>query len=85
MSGSKLGAVLASLALGAAALLPSTAAAQDTSAVCAQTLGRPLLMHQALELKTTGDVTTVDGGGYDISWQTWYEPRRIYLGARYVF
>jgi hypothetical protein len=33
----------------------------------------------------TGQVTTVDGGGYDISWQTWYEPRRIYLGARYVF
>ncbi len=33
----------------------------------------------------TGEVTTVDGAGYDISWQTWYETRRFYLSARYVF
>ncbi len=30
----------------------------------------------------TGDVSTVDGAGYDISWQTWYEARRFYLSVR---
>lgn len=32
----------------------------------------------------TGQVSTVDGGGYDISATTWYEPRRFYLGIKYV-
>jgi outer membrane receptor for ferrienterochelin and colicin len=32
----------------------------------------------------TGGVSTVDGAGYDISWQTWYETRRFYLGVRYA-
>ncbi len=31
-----------------------------------------------------GEISTVDGAGYDISWQTWYEPRRFYFGAKYV-
>lgn len=31
-----------------------------------------------------GEISTVDGGGYDISWQTWYEPRRFYLGIKYL-
>ena len=31
----------------------------------------------------TGEVSTVDASGYDISWQTWYEPRRFYLSVRY--
>ena len=33
----------------------------------------------------TGQVSTVDGAGYDISWQTYYEPRRVYLSAKYDF
>ena len=33
----------------------------------------------------TGKVTTVDAGGYDIGWQTWFENRRIYLGVQYSF
>jgi hypothetical protein len=35
----------------------------------------------------TGQVTTVEpgAGSYDISWQTWYEPRRVYVGVRYEF
>jgi hypothetical protein len=32
-----------------------------------------------------GKISTVDGAGYDISWQTWYEPRRFYMGVRYDF
>lgn len=32
-----------------------------------------------------GEVTKVDGGGYDISWQTYHERRRIYFGVRYNF
>ena len=32
-----------------------------------------------------GQVTTVDGGGYDISYQTWYEPRRFFFGIKYAF
>lgn len=30
----------------------------------------------------TGKVTKVDGAGYDISWNTYYEPRRIYFGLK---
>jgi outer membrane receptor protein involved in Fe transport len=33
----------------------------------------------------TGEVSLVDGAGYDISWQTWYEARRFYASVRYVF
>ena len=33
----------------------------------------------------TGKVSTVDAGGYDISWQNYYETRRFYLGAKYSF
>ena len=32
-----------------------------------------------------GEVATVDLAGYDVSWQTWYQKRRIYLGVKYVF
>jgi len=32
-----------------------------------------------------GEVSTVDGFGYDISYQTYYEPRRYYFGVRYSF
>ncbi len=32
-----------------------------------------------------GDISTIDGGGYDISWQTWHEPRRYYFGMKYGF
>jgi hypothetical protein len=34
-----------------------------------------------------GKVTTVEPGAvpYDISWSTWYEPRRVYFGVRYEF
>jgi hypothetical protein len=31
-----------------------------------------------------GTVTTVDGGGYDISWQTYFPPRRVVFGVRYT-
>ena len=33
----------------------------------------------------TGKISTVDAGGYDISWQTYFEKRRVYLGAKYSF
>jgi outer membrane receptor for ferrienterochelin and colicin len=33
----------------------------------------------------TGEVSTVDALGYDISWQTYYEPRRLYFGVKYGF
>lgn len=33
----------------------------------------------------TGAVSTVDGGGYDISWQTYFPPRRTLIGIRYDF
>jgi hypothetical protein len=32
-----------------------------------------------------GQVTEVDGAGYDISWQTYYEPRRFFFGVKYEF
>lgn len=32
-----------------------------------------------------GEVTLVDEYGYDIDWQTWGEPRRIYIGLKYNF
>ncbi|RPI74437.1 MAG: TonB-dependent receptor [Ignavibacteriales bacterium] len=32
-----------------------------------------------------GIISSVDGGGYDISWQNYFEKRRIYLGAKYSF
>ena len=32
-----------------------------------------------------GTVSTVDGGGYDISWQTYFPPRRTLFGVRYDF
>ena len=32
-----------------------------------------------------GIISTKDGAGYDISWQTYYDRRRIWLGARYIF
>ncbi len=32
-----------------------------------------------------GTVSTVDADGYDISWQNYFETRRIFLGARYSF
>jgi outer membrane receptor protein involved in Fe transport len=33
----------------------------------------------------TGQVSTTDGGGYDISALTYYEPRRVYVGFKYSF
>lgn len=33
----------------------------------------------------TGEVTTVDGGGYDISYQNYHEPRRFFFGVKYAF
>jgi hypothetical protein len=33
----------------------------------------------------TGEVRTEDAFGYDISYQTYYEPRRYYFGVRYSF
>ena len=33
----------------------------------------------------TGEVTTIDAAGYNISWQTYYEPRRISVGMRVDF
>ena len=32
-----------------------------------------------------GTITTVDAAGYDISWQTYFPPRRVLLGVRYDF
>jgi outer membrane receptor protein involved in Fe transport len=32
-----------------------------------------------------GEVTEVDGAGYNISWQTYFEPRRFYFGVKYEF
>lgn len=32
-----------------------------------------------------GTISTVDAGGYDISWQTYFPPRRVLLGVRYDF
>jgi outer membrane receptor protein involved in Fe transport len=32
-----------------------------------------------------GTITTVDEDGYDISWQTYGPPRRIYFGIKYCF
>jgi hypothetical protein len=31
----------------------------------------------------TGEVTKVDGAGYDISWQTYHRPRQVSVGMRY--
>ena len=33
----------------------------------------------------TGQVSTKDGGGYDISALTYFEPRRVYLSFKYSF
>src|SRR3989339_7875 len=33
----------------------------------------------------SGAISTADAGGYDISWQTYYEKRRVYLGIKYSF
>ncbi len=33
----------------------------------------------------TGEVSTVDEGGYDISWQNYYDKRRFYFGVKYSF
>lgn len=33
----------------------------------------------------SGKISTIDAAGYDISWQTYYDKRRFYLGARYSF
>ena len=32
-----------------------------------------------------GFVTQLDAGGYDLSWQNYFEPRRIQIGVRYGF
>jgi hypothetical protein len=32
-----------------------------------------------------GTITTVDAAGYDISWQTYFPPRRFLIGIRYDF
>jgi hypothetical protein len=32
-----------------------------------------------------GTISSVDGGGYDISWQNYFEKRRFYLGVKYAF
>jgi outer membrane receptor protein involved in Fe transport len=32
-----------------------------------------------------GTITEVDGSGYDIGWQTYYENRRYYFGVKYTF
>lgn len=33
----------------------------------------------------SGKISTVDAAGYDISWQNYYDQRRIYLGFKYSF
>ena len=33
----------------------------------------------------SGKISTIDAAGYDISWQTYYDKRRLYLGAKYSF
>jgi hypothetical protein len=33
----------------------------------------------------TGEITTTDIEGYDISWINYYEPRRFYFGMVYYF
>jgi len=33
----------------------------------------------------SGKISTVDAAGYDISWQSYYDKRRFYLGAKYTF
>ncbi len=33
----------------------------------------------------TGEISTVDGADYDISWQTYYDKRRINVGIKYFF
>jgi len=33
----------------------------------------------------SGKIVKVDGAGYDMSYQTYYEPRRFYFGVRYNF
>ena len=32
-----------------------------------------------------GDISSEDAFGYDISYQTYYEPRRYFFGIRYTF
>jgi hypothetical protein len=32
-----------------------------------------------------GTISTVDAGGYDLSWQNYFEKRRVYLGVKYSF
>jgi hypothetical protein len=32
-----------------------------------------------------GTVSTLDAGGYDISWQTYFPPRQVWIGMRYHF
>jgi hypothetical protein len=32
-----------------------------------------------------GTISTVDAGGYDLSWQNYFEKRRVYLGVKYAF
>jgi hypothetical protein len=32
-----------------------------------------------------GAISTVDAGGYDLSWQNYFEKRRVYLGVKYSF
>jgi len=32
-----------------------------------------------------GKVSKIDAGGYDISWQNYFEPRRFYFGIKYIF
>jgi hypothetical protein len=32
-----------------------------------------------------GTISTVDAGGYDLSWQNYFEKRRFFLGAKYSF
>jgi hypothetical protein len=32
-----------------------------------------------------GTISTVDAGGYDLSWQNYFEKRRVFLGVKYSF
>ncbi|MBL7111659.1 MAG: TonB-dependent receptor [Bacteroidales bacterium] len=44
------------------------------------TIFNPVTMEKFVE---TGEPTTVDGGGYDISWSIYYDPRKIMMGFSY--
>lgn len=48
--------------------------------------GEPVFDPQStVDFVEDGTITRVDAAGYDISWQTYFPPRRIFFGVRYDF